>query len=377
MTNNDFYRDLFIQHIPIQEVLLEPSLFEDVPDDWNIIVTDVQNSTAAVSAGNHQLVNLAATGSIVACLNIARDNDVMIPFFFGGDGATILVPDIILKECLHALILHQENCQSNFDFFLRVDSCKVGDMYKKGATLKITKVKLNDLHIIPVVLGDALQMAEDEVKSKSRKIGLTNIPYNLNLKGMECKWDKIAPPVDSNEILTLIIKAQTTALQSTVYSEVLTKMEFIYGDVKKRHPITIEKLIMINSLGQLKNEVLMKFSELKWVEVFTSAIRSFIARWYLKTNEKGRNYLRELPELTESLMVDGTINTVISGTAKQRELLIFELQAMQDKNLLRYGYYVSNTSVLSCYVTAIDDYHVHFLDGDQGGYTQASKLLKL
>ncbi|GAK76197.1 Mlr3260 protein [Nonlabens ulvanivorans] len=205
-------------------------------------------------------------------------------------------------------------------------------MYKKGgATLKITKVKLNDLHIIPVVLGDALQMAEDEVKSKSRKIGLTNIPYNLNLKGMECKWDKIAPPVDSNEILTLIIKAQTTALQSTVYSEVLTKMEFIYGDVKKRHPITIEKLIMINSLGQLKNEVLMKFSELKWVEVFTSAIRSFIARWYLKTNEKGRNYLRELPELTESLMVDGTINTVISGTAKQRELLIFELQAMQDK----------------------------------------------
>ncbi|GAL01173.1 Mlr3260 protein [Nonlabens ulvanivorans] len=236
---------------------------------------------------------------------------------------------------------------------------------------------MNDLHIIPVVLGDALQMAEDEVKSKSRKIGLTNIPYNLNLKGMECKWDKIAPPVDSNEILTLIIKAQTTALQSTVYSEVLTKMEFIYGDVKKRHPITIEKLIMINSLGQLKNEVLMKFSELKWVEVFTSAIRSFIARWYLKTNEKGRNYLRELPELTESLMVDGTINTVISGTAKQRELLIFELQAMQDKNLLRYGYYVSNTSVLSCYVTAIDDYHVHFLDGDQGGYTQASKLLKL
>ncbi|GAK93470.1 Mlr3260 protein [Nonlabens ulvanivorans] len=377
MANNDFYRNLFIQYMPIQEVLLDPSLFENVPDNWNIIVTDVQNSTAAVSAGNHQLVNLAATGSIVACLNIARDRDVMIPFFFGGDGATIIVPDIILKECLHALVLHQENCQSNFDFFLRVDSCKVGDMIKKGASLKITKVKLNELHIIPVVLGDALQIAEDQVKSKSRKIELANIPYNLNLKGMECKWDKIAPPIDNNEILTLIIKAQTTALQSSVYSEVLTKMEFIYGDVKMRHPITIEKLIMINSLGQLKNEVLMKFSELKWVEVVASAMRSFMARWYLKNNKKGRNYLKELPELTESLMVDGTINTVIAGTGKQRELLLLELQSMQDKGQLRYGYYVSNTSVLSCYVTAIDDYHVHFLDGDQGGYTQASKLLKI
>ncbi|PQJ32425.1 hypothetical protein BST92_11025 [Nonlabens arenilitoris] len=377
MTNNDFYRNLFIQHMPIQEVLLDPSLFENVPDNWNIIVTDVQNSTAAVGAGNHQLVNLAATGSIVACLNIARDHQVMIPFFFGGDGATIIVPDLILKECLHALILHQENCQSNFDFFLRVDSCKVGDMYKNGATLKITKVKLNDLHIIPVVLGDALQMAEDEVKSRSRKMTLFDIPYNLNLKGMECKWDKIAPPVDDNEILTLIIKAETTNLQSSIYSEVLSKMETIYGDVKKRHPITSEKLIMINSLDQLKSEVLMKFSELKWKEVLTSALRSIMARWYLKNNKKGRDYLRELPELTESLMVDGTINTVISGTKKQRELLLFELQSMQDKGLLRYGFYVSKTSILSCYVTAIDDYHVHFLDGDQGGYTQASKLLKV
>ncbi|EAS19257.1 conserved hypothetical protein [Flavobacteria bacterium BBFL7] len=375
--NNDFYRNLLIQHIPIHEVLLDPSLFENVPENWNIIVTDVQNSTAAVSAGNHQLVNLAATGSIVACLNIARENQVMIPFFFGGDGATIIVPDKILKQCLHALILHQENCQSNFNFFLRVDSCKVSDMYAKGATLKITKVKLNDLHTIPVVLGDALQMAEDDVKSKSRKIELSDMPYNLNLKGMECKWDKIAPPVDNNEILTLIINAQSTELQSAVYSDVLSKMEFIYGDVKKRHPITIEKLIMINSLGQLKNEVLMKFSELKWVEVFASAIRSFMARWYLKNNPKGRNYLKELPELTESLMVDGTINTVISGTSKQRELLLYELQKMKEQGLLHYGYYVSKTSVLSCYVTAIDDYHVHFLDGDQGGYTQASKLLKV
>ncbi len=376
MSTVTFYKDLLIQHIPIQEVFEDHTIFNKVPEEWNIIVTDVENSTKVVKAGNHQLVNLAATGTIVACLNIARENNVMIPFFFGGDGATILVPDEILEECLHALVLHQENCKTNFDFFLRVDSCKVDDMYQKGATLSISKVKLNDLHIIPVILGDALQMAEDYIKSLNRKIQPDAIPYNLNLKGMECKWDKIDPPVSHNEILTLIIIAQTVDLQSAVYSEVLTRMELIYGDVKKRHPITLEKLKMINSLSQLKNEVIVKFSKLKWKEVLSSVSRSLMARWYLKNNDKGRNYLKELPQLTESLMLDGTINTVISGTARQRELLLTELDSMKEKGMLRYGYFTSKTSVLSCYVTAMDNYHIHFLDGDQGGYTQAAQILK-
>ncbi|MGJ8685150.1 MAG: DUF3095 family protein [Nonlabens sp.] len=376
MSTAHFYKNLHIQRASIQDVIEDQSIFKNVPENWNIIVTDVENSTAAVAAGNHQLVNLAATGSIVACLNIAREKEIMIPFFFGGDGATILVPDEILHECLHALILHQENCKTNFNFFLRVDSCKVGEMYEKGATLKLAKVKINELHTIPVVLGDALQMAEDVVKAMNRKIELAAIPYNLNLKGMECKWDKIAPPIDDNEILTLIIIAQRTDLQSEVYSAVLSRMEAIYGDVKKRHPISLEKLKMINSLSQIKNEVLMKFSKLKWKEILGSIARSAMARFYLKNNDKGRNYLKELPELTESLMLDGTINTVISGTIKQRELLLAELDEMKNKGLLRYGYFTSTTSVLSCYVTAIDDYHVHFLDGDHGGYTQAAQILK-
>lgn len=377
MSNKDFYKNLWIQYMPIHQVLLDDSVFHQVPADWHIIVTDVENSTAAVAAGNHQLVNLAATGSIVACLNIAREKDIMIPFFFGGDGATILVPDAILEDCLHALVLHQENCLTNFDFFLRVDSCRVEAMYDQGARLTIAKLKINDLHTIPVILGDALQKAEDEVKDKNRKLELATIPYNLNLTGMECKWDKIEAPQKENEIVTLIIASSTTASQSQVYSDVLSKMEFIYGDVKRRHPITIEKLKMINSLSQLKNEVIMKFSKVKWLEIIATSLRSVIARWYLKNNEKGRNYLKELPQLTESLMIDGTINTVISGTVEQRQLLLTELEKMKQNGLLKYGYHISKTSVLSCYVTAIDDYHVHFLDGDYGGYTQAAQVFKM
>lgn len=376
MTTKDFYRDLQVQQIAVHDVLKKQEAFKDVPANWNIIVTDVENSTAAVAAGNHQLVNLAATGSIVACLNISRAHGIEIPFFFGGDGATILVPDDIVEECLHVLVLHQQNCFTNFDFFLRVDSCKVSAMYDKGAILKMTKAQLNDLHIIPVVIGNALQMAENVVKSAHRKIGLSTTPYVLNLQGMECKWDNIQPPVRHNEILTLIIIAQDYKAQSKVYSEVLARIESIFGDVKKRHPIALEQLKMMNNLGQFKNEILMKFSKLKWIELIASIARSTMARWYLKKNHIGRNYLKELPQLTESLMIDGAINTVISGSLEQRKDLLAYLQSQQEQGVLRYGYFTSTTSVLSCYVTAMDDYHIHFLDGDKGGYTQAAQILK-
>jgi hypothetical protein len=37
--------------------------------------------------GLHETINLVATGSIVAVLNIAYKAKITVPFFFGGDGA--------------------------------------------------------------------------------------------------------------------------------------------------------------------------------------------------------------------------------------------------------------------------------------------------
>ena len=80
--------------------------------------------------------------------------------------------------------------------------------------------------------------------------------------------------------------------------------------------------------------------------------------------------------LTETLMIDGSINTVITGMLEQRNRLINELNKMEVVESITYGYHTSQLNVLSCYVTAIDEYHIHFLDGEDGGYTRAPKILK-
>ncbi len=373
-----FYTDLHTYKGRLEEIYGDPLHFCQVPRHWNIVVTDVEKSTIAVRDGKQQEVNLAATGSIVACLNIARAAGIEIPFFFGGDGATLLVPDAILNECLHSLKLHQERCLTSFDFFLRVGYRRASEMIEKGCVLNISKFQRNSYHVMPLIQGDALQRAEAEIKSNEpQELGLELLEnQRLNLEGMECKWDKIAPPDKQFEILSLIIHSSEIPQQHYIYAAILKEIDTIYGEDSKRNPVTLERLKMVNSLSQLKNEVSMKYATSGLRQILGSAARTVFGRFYIQFTEKGRNYLNELVQLTEVLLMDGSINTVITGNVEQRQELFTFLDHMERNQQITYGFYASDKSVLSCYVTAIDDYHIHFLDGDNGGYTQASKVFK-
>jgi hypothetical protein len=193
---------------------------------------------------------------------------------------------------------------------------------------------------------------------------------------MECKWDKIAPPDDQNEVLSLIINSVDVSQQHKVYAAILHEIEDIYGTDSKRNPASLERLKMVNSLSQLKNEVKIKYATSNLRNIVGSAARILFAKLYLRFTKKGRNYLNELVQLTEVLLLDGSINTVVTGSSEQRRELFKLLDHMERKDQIKYGFYTSQNSILSCYVTALDDYHIHFLDGDNGGYTQASKILK-
>jgi hypothetical protein len=374
--DSSFYSQLHLHHGALHELLLDETAFTEVPQEWNIIVTDIKDSTQAVQDGKQQLVTLAATGSIVACLNISRAKGIDIPFFFGGDGATLLVPNEILPDCLFALQLHQERCSLSFDFFLRVGHRNVNQLKEEGAQLRIAKYKRNDLHMMPIILGDALQLAEVSIKERESQEAIEQMAYNLNLQGMECKWDKIKPPQKGNEVLSLIISAASVASQSELYSEVLKKIDLIYGEDIIRHPVSAGKLKMVHHLSRFKNEVQMKYKEVTTGKVAASWWRSVAGSIFTKYTRPGKNYLDDLIQLTETLLLDGSINTVITGEAAQRDELLAYLDQLEKEKKLKYGYYTSSSSVLSCFVTAIDDYHIHFLDGDNGGYTQASKVLK-
>jgi hypothetical protein len=81
MAASNFYKDLKALKLPIHKVFQQQH-FSDLPQDWHVVISDVKNSTRAVSAGQHNDVNLAAACSLIAALNIAKEKGIEVPFFW-------------------------------------------------------------------------------------------------------------------------------------------------------------------------------------------------------------------------------------------------------------------------------------------------------
>lgn len=380
MSNNashSFYQELPVFQQGLSELLSTADAFQAVPEDWHVIVTDVKNSTQAVSNGQHEDVNLVATGSIIAILNIAYQQNILIPFFFGGDGATLLVPNRLLDQAMASLLQHQENTRQNFGLELRVGQLPVADLYADQHPISIAKWEVDPTFAIPIALGSGLAFAEKIVKGEEYKVGGRFGPNLLDLSGMECRWDKIKPPKDTREVVCLLVVINEEERAREICKQVIDAIESTYGNRMDRNPISVKRLELDASIGKVDKEIKVKLGQSNWWEVLkTSLITYFAQFFYFQAKAEGKHYLNRIVDLSDTLVIDGRVSTVISGTADQRAALCQKLDQLEEAGDITYGVHVANESIMSCYVRDRKDQHIHFVDGADGGYTRAAQQLK-
>lgn len=377
--NPHFYSELPVNTISISDLVADKSLFSEIPEDWHVLIADIKNSTQAIKKGKHNEVNLVATGSIIAVLNIVYSEKINVPFFFGGDGATILVPSKYLESAMSALEKHRKNTLENFGFELKIGHISVAEIYKEKIELIIAKAQINDIFNIPVILGKGLQYAESLIKNEDplKKGNFQMDESPLNLKGMQCKWDKIKPPEETQEVVSLIVTGCGDQDPSKIFSEVLKAIDEIYGSANRRKPITVKRLRLKTSFKKINSEMRLKLGRFDGFYLLKNLVKTNFGKFYLKNSKAGKNYLQKLVELTDTLAIDGRINTVIIGTSEQRISLISFLDHLESSNKIKYGLHVSQESVMSCYVRDMGtNEHIHFVDGADGGYTRAANSLK-
>lgn len=375
-SNHNFYDKMPVNRIQLSKLLLADSAFELVPLDWTVIITDIKGSTAAVMSGSSEIVNYIATGSIVTLLNLAFKANISIPFFFGGDGATFIVPSILVEVAQNKLITYQDNVLKNFGFDLRVGSVSVQALYEQGHEIKLSKFGLTAHFSIPIVLGNGLNYAEQIIKGKDYRLNNDkDADEELDLEGMQCRWDKISAPGDLNEILTLLVIVPDVNRQAISFSKVIKSIDDIYGEIKNRQPISIEKLKLNSTFDRIKIEMRNTIGKIKILSMLKTWLATSIGKLYFLTRS-GKKYLIRLVEMSDTLVIDGKINTVISGNENQRIRLMKVLDSLERKGEILYGSYVSNASIMSCYVRDMKNEHIHFVDGADGGYTKAAAILK-
>ena len=79
------------------------SNYSELPNDWHVVIADIQNSTIAIKKGLYKAVNILGVSVITSILNNAKP--IALPYVFGGDGATLCIPDSLLSKTQQALYL--------------------------------------------------------------------------------------------------------------------------------------------------------------------------------------------------------------------------------------------------------------------------------
>ncbi len=374
-----FYKKLPTHNLSLQDLLGVEGLFEAVPADWYVIVADIQNSTEAVDGGFHHDVNLIATGSIIIVLNKIKQqySNLDIPYFFGGDGATFLVPAVLLEPLRETLRNYRRHVKQTFGLLLRVGALSVEEVYDEKIEIIIAKLKLNNYLTIPVVLGNGLKHAEAMVKARFNDKEDAHVEIrSVDLTGMECRWNEIAPPKEEGKILCLLVSCSDERRQAKVYQAVIEEIDRIFGKLAERQPISVGRLKLNLKMANLRKEMYARLGKYDLIYLLKSWLTTLIGRYYFLPKEEGKTYLHKVSQLSNTLMIDGNINSVISGTDHGINQLLQFLEKQEKMGELTYGVHITHSSILSCYVLDRKKNHVHFVDGTEGGYTTAAKMFK-
>lgn len=382
--------ELFYAELPILGNLLaitHPETFQSAPSDWYIVITDIVNSSNAIAAGRYKDVNLLGASAIIAILNLA--GKLEIPFVFGGDGATLLIPPSLFVKSKQALLALRQLAKSEFNLDLRVGMVPVAEVMQTNYEVKVAKIRISQQYYQAVFIGDGLTYATQLIKNPvtanlyTYKTATGN--ETVDLTGLECRWQDI--PSRQGEIVSLIVRA-TSGVSDTdnkIYQEVIQQIQLIYGREGDLNPITQDHLNLSFDYKTLKPEAKLRAkSTQKWHQYLYLGqilLENCLGWWLMSRKIKWADvdwgvYQATILPATDYQKFDDMLRMVIAGNESQRKALTHYLDENYRQGKLVYGLHRSDRALMTCLVLERNGRHVHFVDGAQGGYTAAATAMK-
>lgn len=386
MSTETFYSDL-----PISENFVDITnckKFYPAPQDWYIIITDIIGSTKAIENGRYKEINLIGVCSIAAILDIAED--IEIPFIFGGDGATLLIPPSLLTPAKKALLATQKLAKQKFNLDLRIGFVPIATVTQANYQVKVGKIKVLGKYNQGVFAGGGINYATNLVKNPetSHIYNLENTEITseiIDFPRVACPWQDIRS--QHGEIVSLIVTATAASEKEEyqIYKEVLQQIQIIYGKENNYHPVAAQNLKLTFNPDKLAVNIKIQQSLNNWfvdkLYLLAMEIGIFFGWLWMEFHIKLGTFAwedskQDFIEATDYRKFSDTLNMVISGNPAQREQLSRYLEKKYREGKLIYGLHISDRALMTCYTKDPKNHHVHFVDGADGGYALAAKAMK-
>lgn len=382
-TNELFYHNLQADTRSCE--FADISSYVELPDDWYVIVADIEGSTNAIEAGHYKNVNTLGAAAIAAVLNVNRKID--IPFIFGGDGATFAVPSSMLDQIRIALLGVKELAKE-FQLEFRIGMALCAEFKASGHLFFIKKIQTSEFVTQSSFIGDGWSAVEDAIKNPQTRFlyeltkKANEIPL-ANFEGFECKWEDVSS--SSHHKLSIIISevSYENGKEIDLFFDEIIKL---YGSLQACHPLTKHNLNLSTTPKKLLNETKVRvFNKSYWFTIgyiLKSTILAIFGKYFLfkfglsTKGIDGKKYIDELIANSDVMKFDGMLKMIINSTDEKSNCLIDYLAKRYRSGKIVFGIHRSDSAILTCLVFSLRGKHFHFVDGSNGGYAMAAKQLK-
>jgi hypothetical protein len=360
--------------------------YDPVPDDWVVTIADIQGSTRAIEEGRYKDVNMVGAASINAVLNIC--GGIEVPFVFGGDGGTVVVPGSLRNAACDALVGLQAISRTAFGLALRVGAIPVADLRAKGAEVRVRKYELSAGNHLAMFAGGGLELADSLLKDAA-----PGSPYLLaarsrvaapDLHGLSCRWEPLVP--QAGGMMTDMVRGTTSdpASEGRLLGEVVRAIRDILGHrLQDSTPASARSMRFRWPPRGLGLEARATAGQGTFPRRYLAVLASSLIQFWCERFDfragsyNAPVYRGELRSNTDFRKYDGILRMVLDVSEAQAGRIARYLEREHDAGRLVYGCHVADTALMTCLVFSLErSQHVHFIDGSDGGFAKAAQAFK-
>jgi hypothetical protein len=360
--------------------IVDPSIYQPLPDDWWLGLSDVISSTAAIEAGRYKVVNTAGAAVITAVMNALPG--LKFPFVFGGDGASFAVPQSHMPLARQALAATAAFVRDELELGLRVAMVSVAEARQAGFDVRVARYAASDNVSYAMFSGGGLGWAEREMKAGRRLIEAAATGVRPDLAGLSCRWGEI--PAARGTILSLIVVPASVADEAAFREIGREIVALASSNAAAGTPVPESGPPMRWPPAGLDLEARTsrRPGQALWQSRLQVALRSLVGGFFIRSGVKAggfdpARYIRETVENTDFRKYDDALRMTLDCTQELAAELEALLETASRRGSVHYGLHRQQSALITCVVhSALESDHLHFVDGAMGGYATAATKLK-
>lgn len=367
------------------DVLRAPN-YRELPPDWVLFIADVRNSTDAIRRGLYRAVNMVGAACITAALNGCPG--VALPFIFGGDGATLAAPKSVAATVARELQGVAAMAKAQFEMELRIGRVTVRELQERGHTVAVAKYRLAGSDELAMLRGSGVAEAERWIKSphSTHLLPADGVPPQAGVTGLSCRWQPLRSV--HGEMLTLLVHALgTDADADRYYRDFYSRLRALLGlRDEEMNPIKHSNLQTRWPPGAFGVEARAHAGAggpwRRFVAAAATLAHSFAGATAFRLGWRlpffnPRRYKDSMIARSDFQKFDGMLRMVIDTPTQKIPAVLAMLDADRARGAICYGVHRSGSALMTCVVFSLQrDSHVHFVDGNDGGYALAAAQIK-